>query len=165
MSSCHGIYTRTKAATTQILLQVDKMKPKPRRKKKGPVKSQQKCYIGQKPWTNEEKRAIQEGIQIFGKGQWAVIKNHFKKELADRTSGQIKDCHRTPAKSQQKCYIGQKSWTDEEKRAIQEGIKLFGKGRWSVINHYKKELADGTSSQIKDCHCTLEKHGKVLIIF
>jgi hypothetical protein len=70
-------------------------KPKPRRKKKRPVKSQQKGYIGRKSWTNEEKRAIQEGIKIFGKGQWAVIKGHFNKELADRTSGQIKDCHRT----------------------------------------------------------------------
>jgi hypothetical protein len=70
-------------------------KPKPRRKKKGPAKSQIKKYIGRRPWTDEEQRAVQKGIELFGKGQWAVIKDHFKEVLTDRTSMQIKDCHRT----------------------------------------------------------------------
>jgi hypothetical protein len=90
-------FPQQKVLLPKLLLSTTR-KPKPRRKKKGPVKSQQKCYIGRRAWTNEEKRAIREGIKIFGKGQWSVIKNHFKEELADRTSSQIKDCHRTMKK-------------------------------------------------------------------
>jgi hypothetical protein len=70
-------------------------KATPRRKKR---LSQRKCYSGRRFWTDEEKRAILEGIEIYGKSQWREIKNHFKKELADRTSCQIKDCHRTLVK-------------------------------------------------------------------
>jgi hypothetical protein len=67
--------------------------------------------------------------------------------------------------SQLKCYTGRRSWTDEEKGAIREGIQIFGIGHWAVIkNHFKKELVDRTSGQIKDCYRTLEKHGKILII-
>jgi hypothetical protein len=70
-------------------------KPKPRRKKRARAKSQKKCYTGRRSWTDEEKRAVQEGIRIFGVGYWSAMKNRFEEELADRTSGQIKDCYRT----------------------------------------------------------------------
>lgn len=59
------------------------MSPKPR-------KSQQKTYKGRRVWSDEEKRAIKEGIKQIGVGQWAEIKKLYEVILNDRTSGQIK---------------------------------------------------------------------------
>eukprot|EP00980_Cylindrotheca_fusiformis_P028135 scaffold22583_cov106-Cylindrotheca_fusiformis.AAC.6 len=62
------------------------------------AKSQQKKYAGRRRWTDEEKRAIKEGIRQKGVGNWAQIKEMYKVVLKDRTSGQIKDCFRTMKK-------------------------------------------------------------------
>jgi Myb-like DNA-binding domain len=64
----------------------------PRRSKKR--KSQQKKYEGKRPWHEEEKTAIIEGIRRHGKGNWAEIKKDYDVLFAMRTSGQIKDCFR-----------------------------------------------------------------------
>ena len=57
---------------------------------KTPVKSQQKKYEGRRAWTDVEKNAIKEGIQNFGIGKWALIKEENAVILGNRTSGQIK---------------------------------------------------------------------------
>jgi len=64
----------------------------PRRIKKR--KSQQKKYEGKRPWSEEEKTAIIEGLRRHGKGNWAAIKKDYDVLFAMRTSGQIKDCFR-----------------------------------------------------------------------
>jgi len=61
-------------------------------------KSQQKMYEGRRRWTDEEKRAVIEGVREKGKGNWAEIKLLYEVLLQNRTSGQIKDCYRTMAK-------------------------------------------------------------------
>jgi hypothetical protein len=53
-------------------------------------KSQQKKYGGRRSWTDEEKRAIKEGIREVGAGKWAEIKKMYIVILKERTSGQIK---------------------------------------------------------------------------
>jgi hypothetical protein len=60
--------------------------------------SQIKKYAGRRQWTDEEKRAIKEGIRQRGVGNWADIKELYFVVLRDRTSGQIKDCFRTMKK-------------------------------------------------------------------
>ena len=52
-------------------------------------KTQVKKYEGRRKWTQEEKRAIQQGIRELGKGKWAEIKDLYSVLLAERTSGQI----------------------------------------------------------------------------
>jgi hypothetical protein len=53
-------------------------------------KTQQKKYEGRRRWTEEEKRAIKEGIRELGVGKWADIKAMYSVLLDERTSGQIK---------------------------------------------------------------------------
>ena len=56
-------------------------------------------------------------------------------------------------KSQRKSYKGRRVWTDEEKTAIKEGIKVQGKGKWADIKEaYAEILKDRTSQQIKVSH-------------
>jgi hypothetical protein len=55
-------------------------------------KSQMKKYEGRRTWTEAETSAIKQGIEEFGWGKWALIKEHYKAILKDRTSGQIKVC-------------------------------------------------------------------------
>lgn len=57
---------------------------------KRPRKSQEKSYQGRRQFTDEEKRAIREGIRAKGLGKWAEIKNEYQVILNDRTSQQIK---------------------------------------------------------------------------
>ena len=53
-------------------------------------------------------------------------------------------------KSQKKKYDGRRIWTDEEKDAIKEGMRMFGKGKWAAIKkQFSALLEDRTSSQIK----------------
>ena len=42
-----------------------------------------------RPWSDAEKTAIKQGMKIYGKGEWAKIKEHYKEILGERTSGQI----------------------------------------------------------------------------
>jgi hypothetical protein len=61
-----------------------------------------------------------------------------------------KPCKRAP--SQQKKYDGKLPWTDEEKRAIKEGFRRFGKEkcRWAKIKKDNNALFEHrTSGQIK----------------
>jgi hypothetical protein len=61
-----------------------------KRKRKSPMKkSQVKKYDGRRKWSDEEKRAIKEGIRDLGTGKWAAIKDLYSVILEDRTSGQI----------------------------------------------------------------------------
>jgi hypothetical protein len=69
--------------------------PRRRRKssitRKSPIKpSQQKQYSGRRIFSDEEKRAIKEGMRQGLTGKWAEIKELYSVILADRTSGQIK---------------------------------------------------------------------------
>ena len=53
-------------------------------------------------------------------------------------------------KSQQKSYEGRRIWTDAEKGAVIEGIKLYGIGKWAEIKkEYLETLKFRTSGQIK----------------
>ena len=52
-------------------------------------------------FTEEEKKAIKDGVNIFGVGKWADIKALYAVQLRHRTSVQIKDCYRTMQK-----YVG-----------------------------------------------------------
>lgn len=67
----------------------------PRKKRK---KSQQKQYRGRRPWTDQDKQAILDGIRQFGVGKWANIKAEYIR-FEERTSGQIKDCFRNMLKN------------------------------------------------------------------
>lgn len=66
--------------------------------KKSPKRTQVKSYAGRRVWTDQEKRAVKEGIRHFGLGKWADIKGYYEVILQYRTSTQIKDCYRTMAK-------------------------------------------------------------------
>jgi hypothetical protein len=57
---------------------------------RNPSPSQVKKYEGNRGFTDEEKSAIKEGVRDLGLGKWARIKELYKEELQDRTSGQIK---------------------------------------------------------------------------
>lgn len=52
-----------------------------------------------KRFTDEEDRAILQGVERFGIGKWAEIKSHFSMELRDRSTVNIKDRYRTLNKS------------------------------------------------------------------
>lgn len=54
--------------------------------------------IKRKKFTDEEKSAIKLGVERFGFGKWAKIKEYYSDELRDRTSVNIKDCYRTMMK-------------------------------------------------------------------
>ena len=54
--------------------------------------------LKRKRFTEEEKGAIKLGVQRFGFGKWAQIKEYYRNELHDRTSVNIKDCYRTMQK-------------------------------------------------------------------
>jgi len=54
--------------------------------------------IKRKKFTEEEKSAIKLGVERFGFGKWAKIKEYYSDELRDRTSVNIKDCYRTMMK-------------------------------------------------------------------
>lgn len=57
---------------------------------------------------------------------------------------------RKRTRSQQKKYEGKRSWTDDEKNAIKEGILMCGKGNWALIKERFSEILDlRTSGQIK----------------
>ena len=58
-------------------------------------KSQQKSYEGRRVWTEAEMTAIKEGCRQGLVGKWAEIKKMYEVVLQHRTSGQIKDKHRT----------------------------------------------------------------------
>jgi hypothetical protein len=69
--------------------------PRRRRKisvtRKSPIKpSQQKQYSGWRIFSDEEMRAIKEGMRQGLTGKWAEIKDMYSVILADRTSVQIK---------------------------------------------------------------------------
>lgn len=49
-------------------------------------------------FTDEEKRAIKEGILRYGVGQWSQIKAEYGLILRNRTNVNIKDCYRTMVK-------------------------------------------------------------------
>ena len=70
----------------------------PSRNKKRQRKSQEKMYDGRRPWSDDEKNAIIEGIRNGLLGKWAEIKKESGSILLGRTSGQIKDCFRTMRK-------------------------------------------------------------------
>ena len=50
---------------------------------------------GRKFWTESESAYLVLGVKIYGKGDWATIKQKFGKKLADRTVVQLKDRYRT----------------------------------------------------------------------
>ena len=54
------------------------------------MKSQTKKYEGRRVFSDEEKRAIREGVRELGVGKWAPIKEMYNVILQDRTSQQIK---------------------------------------------------------------------------
>jgi len=54
--------------------------------------------LKRKKFTEEEKGAIKLGVERFGFGRWAQIKEYYAEELHDRTSVNIKDCYRTMQK-------------------------------------------------------------------
>jgi hypothetical protein len=58
--------------------------------KKKRRKSQEKKYQGKRPWSDEEKMAIVEGIRKLGLSKWAKIKKKYDVLFELRTSSQIK---------------------------------------------------------------------------
>jgi hypothetical protein len=58
--------------------------------KKKARKSQEKKYQGKRPWSEEEKKAIIEGIRTIGLSKWAKIKEKYDVLFNLRTSSQIK---------------------------------------------------------------------------
>jgi len=53
-------------------------------------------------------------------------------------------------------------WTDEEKTAIKEGVRIHGVGHWVEIKKmYGEILRNRTSVQIKDCWRTMTKNNEV----
>eukprot|EP00538_Stauroneis_constricta_P002196 CAMPEP_0119573428 /NCGR_PEP_ID=MMETSP1352-20130426/45117_1 /TAXON_ID=265584 /ORGANISM="Stauroneis constricta, Strain CCMP1120" /LENGTH=500 /DNA_ID=CAMNT_0007623117 /DNA_START=65 /DNA_END=1567 /DNA_ORIENTATION=+ len=57
-----------------------------------------KRYSQRRKWTDEERKAVKEGVVSFGKSQWKAIKASFPDILKGRTASQIKDCYRTMVK-------------------------------------------------------------------
>eukprot|EP00429_Kryptoperidinium_foliaceum_P072905 CAMPEP_0176053832 /NCGR_PEP_ID=MMETSP0120_2-20121206/26780_1 /TAXON_ID=160619 /ORGANISM="Kryptoperidinium foliaceum, Strain CCMP 1326" /LENGTH=516 /DNA_ID=CAMNT_0017387293 /DNA_START=51 /DNA_END=1601 /DNA_ORIENTATION=+ len=65
-------------------------------------------------------------------------------------------------KSQQKKYKGKRSWSTEEKRAIIEGLRTYGKGKWAQIkDQYDVTFQLRTSGQIKDCFRRMVAKGEI----
>jgi len=65
-------------------------------------------------------------------------------------------------KSQEKCYEGRRNWTDLEKAAVVDGIKVLGVGNWAAIKRREALiLRDRTSGQIKDCFRTMKNRGEL----
>jgi len=48
-----------------------------------------------KKFSDKEKAAIKTGVDMFGKGSWKKIKEHYDVVLVSRSTIQIKDCYRT----------------------------------------------------------------------
>ena len=52
-------------------------------------------------WSEEEKRAVKEGVKKFGIGKWVQIKDEYSDILRNRTGVQIKDVWRTMQNNQE----------------------------------------------------------------
>ena len=63
-----------------------------RRQPSGKPRKKQKS---RRPFTNEEKEAIRAGVDEFGKGNWALIRECSNGVLLSRTNVNIKDAYRT----------------------------------------------------------------------
>lgn len=55
-------------------------------------------YAEKRKWTNAERQAVLDGVELFGVAAWAEIKKHYHDVLGSRTNVQIKDCWRTLVK-------------------------------------------------------------------
>jgi hypothetical protein len=79
-------------------------------------------------------------------------------ELPQQKSPRLKSPRK---KSQMKKYDGRRSWTEEEKGAIKDGILSMGVGHWAQIKEeYPILLCDRTSMQIKVCIAFPISHSK-----
>jgi len=85
--------------------------------------------------------------------------------IADTSNDELMDSPTRRAKkrtSQQKKYDGKRSWGEEEKNAIVEGIRLHGLGNWAAIkSEFDILFAMRTSGQIKDCYRRMLSKGEI----
>lgn len=55
--------------------------------------------VKRRRWTEEEKNAVKQGVEMHGVGNWVKIKDEYAEILRNRTSVQIKDVWRTMSKN------------------------------------------------------------------
>jgi hypothetical protein len=76
--------------------------------------------------------------------------------------GRVKNDFTSNRKKRTKAYEGRRIWSDDEKNAIKEGIKVIGVGKWADIKRrYSVLLGDRTGGQIKDCFRTMRKRNEL----
>jgi hypothetical protein len=91
-------------------------------------------------FTDDETRAIRNGVERFGVGHWSTIKKVYGRILENRSNVQIKDAYRTmlkagdgaPASPETKSKR-RRTFTDREKNAIVVGVRRLGLGKWKEI--------------------------------
>jgi Myb-like DNA-binding domain len=81
---------------------------------------------------------------------------------AERNTDEDSPRRKKGRKSQQKKYEGKRTWSDDEKNAIIEGLRTHGKGSWaSIKEEYDVLFSMRTSGQIKDCFRRMYQKGEI----
>jgi hypothetical protein len=123
-------------------------------------------------WTRDETMALIEGVEYFGAGKWAEIKELAGCRLKNRSNIQIKDKwprHKYLCDSAKLAMMRydslrmsssavarpsrrtKKAWTRDETMALIEGVGCFGVGKWAEIKELAgRRLKKRSTIQIKD---------------
>ncbi|KAJ3087876.1 Myb-like DNA-binding domain protein, partial [Quaeritorhiza haematococci] len=76
-------------------------------------------------WTTDEDERLKKGIKLYGEGKWMLISTL----VGTRSSQQCITRWRTCLAPN----IKKGKWTNEESELLEQGIKLFGEGKWVEI--------------------------------
>ncbi|XP_013420132.1 telomeric repeat-binding factor 2 [Lingula anatina] len=98
------------------------------------------------PWMAAEVQSLIKGVEQFGIGQWAVIREKF--DLQSRTNVQLKDKWRNLILNNEvdisqfsKSGYDKKPFTAKEEACLWDGVKKFGR-QWQVIKEQYPDLRD-----------------------
>ena len=121
----------------------------------------------EKEWTSAEDEAILRGVEKHGSGRWAQIVADESDVLQHRTRTDVKDRHGVIAGNRSAAAqaaaqvphrgksasgrVKRKKWTEDEKNAVREGVRIYGEGNWVAIKKkFSKRLHDRTTEHIRD---------------
>jgi hypothetical protein len=104
-----------------------------------------------RPWSEEERDAVRDGVATHGYGEWVTILDAYQNVFDERTNVMVKDCWRTMVKN------GSTLWTKEVRKAVKCGVDRYGKGKWARIRADEKILGEFSDDDLEACWKYLQK--------
>jgi len=119
-------------------------------------------------WTEPELKALIEGVEKCGEGNWTMIKRRYTKVFENRTTIDLKDKWRNKKDKtneqwlletrrkgrdhfREKKKTTRNYWTEEELAGLIQGVEEFGRGKWSRIKRSRPQLfVNRTTLDLKD---------------